>query len=95
MTAMSERQRARERFDEIDIRVVWFGFLPSYQFLTLLLILFVAIFGLRGRRWLSAIGPVGDFGRDGIRWRSLSLRAECVFEGGISHHTEELGRRRS
>jgi hypothetical protein len=42
---MSERQRARERLDEVDIRVVWFGFLPSYLFLTLLLILFVAVIG--------------------------------------------------
>lgn len=42
---MSERQPARERLDEIDIQVVWFGFLPSYRFVTLLLILFVAVFG--------------------------------------------------
>jgi uncharacterized membrane protein YecN with MAPEG domain len=42
---MSERQHAREDLDELDIRVVWFGFLPSYLFLTLLLILFIAVFG--------------------------------------------------
>ena len=43
MTTMSERQR--ERFDEIDIIVEWFGFLPSTLFLTFLMVLLVVSLG--------------------------------------------------
>lgn len=41
---MSERQRARERADEVDIEVVWFGFLPWYHLFTLLIVISIAIF---------------------------------------------------